>query len=70
MTLVAGVDSSTQSCKVVVRDQTFSRVSYDLPGEQQRFAGARALRDAENRAAQIIADNVRSRLASYFVAGT
>jgi LPS-assembly lipoprotein len=41
-----------------------------LPGEQQRFAGARALRDAENRAAQIIADNVKSRLASYFVAGT
>ena len=56
--------------KIVVHDQTFSRVSYDLPGEQQRFAGARALRDAENRAAQIIADNVRSRLASYFVAGT
>ena len=56
--------------KVVVNDQTFSRVSYDLPGEQQRFAAQRALRDAENRAAQQIADNIRSRLASYFVAGT
>jgi len=56
--------------KVVVRDQTFGRVSYDLPGEQQRFAGTRALRDAENRAAQLIADNIRSRLASYLVAGT
>jgi LPS-assembly lipoprotein len=56
--------------KVVIRDQTFSRVSYDMPGEQQRFAGTRALRDAENRAAQIIADNIKSRLASYFVAGT
>jgi LPS-assembly lipoprotein len=54
--------------KVVMRDQTFSRVSYDLPGEQQRFAGTRALRDAENRAAQILADNIKSRLASYFVA--
>ena len=28
------------------------------------------LRDAENRAAKVIADNIRSRLASYFVAGT
>ena len=62
--------SDIKTGKVVVRDQTFSRVSYDLPGEEQRFAGARALRDAENRAAQIIADNVKSRLASYFVAGT
>jgi LPS-assembly lipoprotein len=62
--------SDIKTGKVVVSDRTFSRVSYDLPGEQQRFAGARALRDAENRAAQIIADNVKSRLASYFVAGT
>jgi len=28
------------------------------------------LRDAENRAAKVIADSIRSRLASYFVAGT
>ena len=50
--------------------QTFARVSYDIPGQQQRFARARGLRDAENRAAKVIADNIRSRLASYFVAGT
>jgi|SRR5579862_8995343 len=56
--------------KTVVTGQTFSRVSFDIPGQQQRFAGARALRDAENRAAKVIADNIRSRLASYFVAGT
>jgi LPS-assembly lipoprotein len=56
--------------KVVVTGQTFSRVSYDIPGQQQRFAGDRGLRDAENRAAQAISDNIRSRLASYFVAGT
>jgi len=56
--------------KTVVTGQTFSRVSYDIPGQQQRFAGARALRDAENRAAKVIADNIKSRLASYFVAGT
>ena len=56
--------------KTVVTGQTFSRVSYNIPGQQQRFAGDRGLRDAENRAAKVIADNIRSRLASYFVAGT
>ncbi len=56
--------------KAVVTGQTFSRVSYNIPGQQQRFAGARGLRDAENRAAKVIADNIKSRLASYFVAGT
>jgi LPS-assembly lipoprotein len=56
--------------KSVLHDQTFSRVTYDVPGQQQRFARARGLRDAENRAAQVIADNIRNRVASYFVAGT
>ena len=56
--------------KAVVTGQTFARVSYDIPGQQQRFARLRGLRDAENRAAKVVADNVRSRLASYFVAGT
>jgi LPS-assembly lipoprotein len=56
--------------KVVVTGQTFARVSYDIPGQQQRFARARGLRDAESRAAKVIAENIRSRLASYFVAGT
>ena len=56
--------------KSVISGQTFSRVSYDIPGQQQRFAGDRGLRDAENRAAKAIAENIRSRLASYFVAGT
>jgi LPS-assembly lipoprotein len=56
--------------KVVVNGRTFARVSYDIPGQEQRFAGARGLRDAENRAAKDIAENIRSRLASYFVAGT
>ena len=56
--------------KVVVTGQTFSRVSYDNPGQAQRFANTRGQRDAENRAAQSIAENIRSRLASYFAAGT
>jgi len=56
--------------KVVVNSQTFSRVSSDVPGLQQRFAHQRAQRDAENRAAKVISEQIRSRLASYFVAGT
>lgn len=56
--------------KQVVFGSTFSRVSYDIPGQQQRFAGQRGLRDAENRAAKVIAENIRNRLASYFAAGT
>jgi LPS-assembly lipoprotein len=56
--------------RVVVTGQTFSRVSYDNPGQEQRFARARGRQDAENRAAKVIAENIRSRLASYFIAGT
>jgi LPS-assembly lipoprotein len=56
--------------KVVLNDQTFSRVSYDIPGQEQRFARVRGLRDAENRAGQVIAEAIKNRLASYFVAGT
>jgi LPS-assembly lipoprotein len=56
--------------KIVVTGQTFSRVSYDIPGQEQRYARLRGLRDAESRAAKVIADNIRSRLASYFIAGT
>jgi LPS-assembly lipoprotein len=56
--------------KVVVTGQTFARVSYDIPGQQQRFARQRGLRDAESRAAKVIAETIRSRLTSYFVAGT
>ena len=55
--------------KAVVTGRTFARVSYDIPGQVQRFARARGLRDAENRAAKVIADQIQSRLASYFSAG-
>ncbi len=56
--------------KTLFTSHTFARVSYNIPGQQQRFAGDRGLRDAENRAAKEIASNIRNRLASYFVAGT
>ena len=56
--------------KSVMTGSTFSRVSYDIPGQMQRFARARAFRDAEDRAAQEIAENIQTRIASYFVAGS
>jgi len=56
--------------KSVMAGNTFSRVSYDIPGQLQRFARARAYRDAEDRAAQEIAENIQTRLAAFFVAGT
>jgi LPS-assembly lipoprotein len=56
--------------KSVMTGTTFSRVTYDIPGSLQRFARARAYRDAEDRAAQEIAENIQTRLASFFVAGT
>ena len=62
--------TETKTGKVVVNDRTFARVTYDIPGTEQRFAQARGLRDAENRAGESIAQSIRNRLASYFVAGT
>ncbi len=56
--------------KSVMTGTTFSRVSYDIPGSIQRFARARAFRDAEDRAAAEIADNIQTRLAAFFTAGT
>ena len=58
------------SNKSVMTGTTFSRTSYDMPGSYQRFARARALRDAEDRAAQEIAERIQTRVASFFVAGT
>jgi LPS-assembly lipoprotein len=56
--------------KSVMTGTTFSRVTYDMPGSYQRFARSRAFRDAEDRAAQEIADNIQTRIASFFTAGT
>jgi LPS-assembly lipoprotein len=72
---ITGIDASfvlteLATGKVVMRASTFARVSSEYPGQEQRFARVRARLDAENRAAKVIADNVRTRVASYFVAGT
>ena len=57
--------------KSVMTGTTFSRLSYDtFQGNMQRFARQRAFRDAEDRAANEIAENIQTRLASFFVAGT
>jgi LPS-assembly lipoprotein len=70
-----GIDASYRlveiaTGKTVATGTTFARVSYDTPGQVQRFARQRGLRDAESRATKEIADNIKTRLASYFVAGT
>ncbi len=56
--------------KSVMTASTFSRVTYDMPGSYQRFARARAVRDAEDRAANEIAENITTRLAAFFIAVT
>ncbi len=70
-----GIDATytltdTRTGKVVLTGKTFSRVSFDIPGQEQRFALARGLQNAEDRASKVIAENIRSRLASYFVTGS
>jgi LPS-assembly lipoprotein len=56
--------------KVVLSSSTFGRASFDIPGSAQRFAQQRAWLNAEDRATGMVADSIRNRLASYFVAGT
>ena len=75
MAEITGIDASFTltelgTGKVVMRGSTFARVSSDYPGQQQRFARVRARIDAEERAAKVIAENVRTRVASFFVAGS
>ena len=55
--------------KSVMTGTTFSHLSYDIPGSYQRFSRERALRDAEDRASQEVAENIKTRLASFFYAG-
>ncbi|CAN5550258.1 LPS assembly lipoprotein LptE [soil metagenome] len=57
------------SGKEVLKGNTFARVTYDIPGSLQRFARARAYRDAEDRGANEIAENINTRLASFFYSG-
>ena len=56
------------SDKTVLTDKALARVTIDR--SQQRFARVRAIRDAENRAAKVVAEQIRSRLASYLLTRT
>jgi LPS-assembly lipoprotein len=72
---ITGIDTQYNLIEIptnrsVMTGTTFSRVSYDVPGQLQRFARQRAYRDAEDRAANEIAENIQTRLASYFTAGS
>ncbi|MBT9290867.1 LPS assembly lipoprotein LptE [Prosthecodimorpha staleyi] len=52
------------SDKTILTGTSFANVSYDF--SQQRFANVRAQRDAENRAANQIAVDIRTKIAAYF----
>jgi LPS-assembly lipoprotein len=72
---IGGVTASYQlveiaTAKIVLKDSTFAHVGYDVPGSQQRFAAQRASVAAQDSAANVAAEAIRNRLASYFVAGT
>jgi LPS-assembly lipoprotein len=72
---VSGIDAryrliNLATGKPAFTGDTFARVTSDVPGQQQRFARVRANRDAEERAARVIADHIRLRLASALIAGS
>ncbi|HEY8268193.1 MAG TPA: LPS assembly lipoprotein LptE [Xanthobacteraceae bacterium] len=56
------------SKKLVLTDSALARVSVDR--SMQRFARLRGIRDAENRAAKAVAQQIRARLATYFLTRT
>lgn len=51
--------------KVVLTDKAIARVTIDRTA--QRYARVRAVRDAENKAAKIVAEQMRARVASFFL---
>lgn len=56
----------SETRKVVIQGTAYDTVSYDF--STQRFANLRAQRDAENRAVQKIADEIRMRVAAALAA--
>jgi LPS-assembly lipoprotein len=55
--------------KEVVDGAATARTSYNVPGQQQRLAMTRGQRDAQSRAARLIAEQIKTRMASYFATG-
>lgn len=58
--------SEFETDKTLMTGRAFATASYDF--SSQRFANLRAERDADNRAAKIIAGDIQTRLAGYFTA--
>jgi len=54
-----------ESGKTLMTGQSFANASYDI--STQRFANIRAKRNAEDRAAMVIADDIRIRIAAHFI---
>lgn len=54
--------------RIVTTGSSFFTASYAK--STQRFANDRAKRDAENRAAKLVADDIQLRLSAFFAAGT
>lgn len=72
---VVAVDASYQlveiaSGKPVLTGNATSRVTYDIPGQQQRFNIIRGQRNSQSRATQVVVEQIRNRLASYFATGS
>lgn len=60
--------TDTASGRAILTGSTFASSSYDF--SSQRFANVRALRDAQDRAAVTVAENINARLAAFFAART
>lgn len=58
------VETATQ--KTVLTGTSFANAAYDF--SNQRYANVRALRDAQDRAGKVIADDIRTKLAAFFAA--
>jgi LPS-assembly lipoprotein len=72
---IVGVDANYRLIEIKTNKQVMSgfataRTSYDVPGQQQRFSALRGQRDSQSRAAVVVAEQIRNRLASYFAAGS
>lgn len=62
--------TDVRTSKQVLIGAAAARTSFDVPGQQQRYGAIAGQRDAQSRAAQVIAEQIRNRLASHFAAGT
>ena len=61
--------TEVSSNKAVMTGRAATTVGYD-PSGTQRFARIGGMLDAERRAAQVISDNISTRLASFFASGS